>query len=54
MPIALFFFNHELGDTQEALEVGQIYKCGFDLLDEVGHTTKYCHFGSMKFSGLIF
>ena len=40
MPVALFFFflNHELMDAQEALEVGQIYKFGFDLLEEVGHT----------------
>ena len=43
------FLNHELGEAQEALEVGQIYKFGFDLLEEVGHTTKCCHFGSMKF-----
>ena len=49
MPIALFFFNNELGDAQEALEMGQIYKFGFDLLEEVGHTTKCCHFGRMKF-----
>ena len=49
MPIALFFLNHELGDVQEALEMGQIYIFGIDLLEEVGHTTKYCHFGRMKF-----
>ena len=48
MPIALFFLNHELGDAQQALEMGQIYKFGFDLLGEVGHTTKCCHFGRMK------
>ena len=53
MPVALFFLNHELGDAQEALEVGQIYKFGFDLLEEVGHTTKCCHFGR-SFPGLIF
>ena len=29
--------------------MGQIYKFGFDLLEEVGHTTKCCHFGRMKF-----
>ena len=45
-----FFFNHELRDAQEALEMGQIYKFGFDLLEEVGHTTKCWHFGRMKFS----
>ena len=38
-----------LGGAQEALEVGQIYKFGFDLLEEVGHTTKCCHFCRMKF-----
>ena len=45
----LFFLKHELGDAEEALEMGQIYKFGFDLLEEVGHTTKCCHFGRMKF-----
>ena len=49
MPVALFSVNHELGVAQEALEMGQIYKFGFDLLEEVGHTTKCCHFGRMKF-----
>ena len=49
MPIALFSLNHELGDAQEALEMGQIDKFGFDLLEEVGHNTKCCHFGRMKF-----
>ena len=49
MPVALFLLNHELGEAQEALEVGQIYKFKFDLHEEVGHTTKCCHFGSMKF-----
>ena len=49
MPVVLFLLNHELGDAQEALEMSQIYKCGFDLLEEVGHTTKCCHFGRMKF-----
>ena len=49
MPVALFFLNHELGDAQEALEMGQIYRFEFDLLQEVGHTTKWCHFGRMKF-----
>ena len=44
-----FFLNHELMDAQEALEMGQIYKFGFDLLEEVGHTTKCCDFGRMKF-----
>ena len=44
-----FFFNHELGDAQEALEMGQIYKFWFDLLEEVGHTIKCCHFVRMKF-----
>ena len=38
MPVTLFFVNHELADTQEALEMGQIYKFGIDLLEEVGHT----------------
>ena len=28
--------------------MGQIYKFGFDVLEEVGHTTKCCHFGRMK------
>ena len=46
---SFFFWNHELGEAQEALEMGQIYKFGFDLLEEVGHTTKCCHFGRMKF-----
>ena len=49
MPVALFSVNHELGDAHEGLEMGQIYKFGFDLLEEVGHTTKCCHFGRMKF-----
>ena len=40
MPIALSFLNHELGDAQEALEMGQIYKFGFDLLAEVDHTAQ--------------
>ena len=48
MPVALFFLNHELGDAQEALEMGQIYINLVDLLEEVGHT-KCCHFGRMKF-----
>ena len=49
MPVALFFLNHELGDAQEALAMGQIYIFGIDLLEEVGHMTKCCHFGRMKF-----
>ena len=39
VPITLFLLNHEIWDAQEALEMGQIYKFGFDLLEEVGHTT---------------
>ena len=54
MPIAFFSVNHELGDAQEVLEMGQIYKFGFDLLEDVGHTTKCCHFGRMKFFCVIF
>ena len=49
MPVALFFLIHELWDAQEALEMGQTYKFGFDLIEEVGHTTKCCHYGRMKF-----
>ena len=49
MPVALFSVNHELGDAQEAFKLGQIYIFGIDLLEEVGHTTKCCHFGRMKF-----
>ena len=40
MPIALSSLNHELGDAQQALEMGEIYKFGFDLFEEVGHTNK--------------
>ena len=44
-----FSLNHELKDTQEALEMGQMYIFVIDLLQEVCHTTKCCHFGRMKF-----
>ena len=46
---SFFFFNYELRDAQEALKIGQVYKFGFELLEEVGYTTKCCHFGRMKF-----
>ena len=51
MPVALFFFFGIMnyGMHRKLWKWAKIYKFGFDLLEEVGHTTKCCHFGRMKF-----